>query len=77
MKEVLTRRHFLKKSSQIFAAASLGGFNLLMKGCSSKRDFDIIIKNGYIFDGLGDEAFKADLGISENFIKEIGEISIS
>ena len=77
MKKVLTRRHFLKKSSQIFAAASLGGFNLLMKGCSSKRDFDIIIKNGYIFDGLGDEAFKTDLGISENFIKEIGKISIS
>ncbi len=77
MKKVITRRYFLKKTSQIFAASSLGGCFLLLKGCRSREDFDLIIKDGYIFDGLGSEAFKADLGISGNFIKEIGKISIS
>jgi len=47
------------------------------KGCRSKKDFNLIIKDGYIFDGLGKDAFKADVGISGNFIKEIGKISSS
>ncbi|MBC8357568.1 MAG: D-aminoacylase, partial [Candidatus Aminicenantes bacterium] len=32
---------------------------------------------GYIFDGLGNEAFKADIGISGSFMQEIGKISSS
>lgn len=77
MKKVLTRRHFLKKSSKIFAAAGISGCNLLLKGCHSKKDFDLIIKNNQIFDGLGNEVFKADIGISGNVIQEIGKISNS
>lgn len=77
MSKLITRRNFLKKSSQIFAAASLGGCGLVLQGCRSKKDFDLIIKKGYIFDGLGNEAFEADVGISGSFIKEIGKISSS
>ncbi len=77
MKKVLTRRHFLKKSSKIFAAAGISGCNLLLKGCHSKKDFNLIIKNSYIFDGLGNEVFKADIGINGNLIQEIGKISSS
>lgn len=77
MKKVLTRRHFLKKSSQYFAVASLGGCNLLLKGCRSKKDLDLVIKGGHIFDGSGNSAFEADIGISGNLIKEIGKISSS
>lgn len=77
MKRIITRRYFLKKSSQIFAVASLGSCGLVLKGCRSKKDFDLIIKDGYIFDGLGKDAFEADVGVSGNFIKEIGKISSS
>lgn len=77
MKKIITRRDFLKKSSKAVAAAGLGGCGVLLKGCTSKQDFDLVIKDGYIFDGLGNEAFKADIGISGNFIQEIGKISSS
>lgn len=77
MWRAITRRHFLKKSSHVIATASLGGCSFLLKGCRSKKDFDLIIKDGYIFDGLGHEAFVADLGVSGDIIKEIGKISTS
>ncbi len=77
MKKIISRRSFLKNSSKIFAAAGLGGCGILLKGCTSKTDFDLIIKSGRIFDGLGKEAFEADIGISGNLIKEIGKIQSS
>lgn len=77
MRKIITRRNFLKKSSKVVAAAGLGGCVILLKGCTLKKDFDIIIKHGHIFDGLGKEAFEADIGISGNSIKEIGKISSS
>lgn len=77
MKKNITRRDFLKKSSKAVAAAGLGGCGVLLKGYTSKQDFDLVIKDGYIFDGLGNEAFKADIGISGSFIQEIGKISSS
>jgi N-acyl-D-amino-acid deacylase len=77
MKKTISRRSFLKNSSKIFAAAGLGGCGILLKGCTSKTDFDLIIKSGRIFDGLGKEAFEADIGISGNLIKEIGKIQSS
>jgi N-acyl-D-amino-acid deacylase len=77
MKKTISRRSFLKNSSKIFAATGLGGCGILLKGCTSKTDFDLIIKSGRIFDGLGKEAFEADIGISGNLIKEIGKIQSS
>jgi len=77
MKRVFTRRNFLKKSLKAVAAAGVGGCGILLKGCSLKKDFDIVIKDGHIFDGLGSEAFETDIGITGNFIKEIGKISSS
>jgi len=74
MKKTITRRNFLKKSSKIVAATGLGGCGILLKGCALKKEFDLIIRGGYIFDGSGKEAFEADIGISGNSIKEIGQI---
>jgi N-acyl-D-amino-acid deacylase len=74
MKKTITRRSFLKKSSKIVAATGLGGCGILLKGCTLKKEFDLIIRGGYIFDGSGGEAYESDIGISGNFIKEIGQI---
>lgn len=74
MSKKITRRDFIKTSSQIAGAAGLGGCGMILKGCSSKADFDIVIKNGTIYDGGGGEAFAADIGIKESHILEIGRI---
>lgn len=73
--KTITRRQFLRKSSSALAVAVLGGSSLLLKGCSTKKDFDLIIKGGIVFDGLGNEAIEADIGIKENLIQKIGKIS--
>jgi N-acyl-D-amino-acid deacylase len=74
MKKTITRRHFLKKSSKMVAAAGIGGCGILLQGCSSKKDFDLIIKGGYVFDGLGNEAQQTDIGIKGDFVKAIGTL---
>jgi len=74
MKKTITRRKFFKKSSKIIAAVGLGGCGILLKGCALKKDFDLIIRGGFILDGSGGEPFEADIGISGNYIKEIGQI---
>lgn len=77
MKKTVTRRDFIKKSSKIAAFAGLGGSGFLLKGCDSKQGFDIVIKEGMVFDGLGNEGFIADIGIIGDTIKEIGKIPSS
>ena len=74
MKKRITRRHFLKKSSKMVAAAGIGGCGILLQGCSSSKDFDLIIKGGHVFDGLGNEAQQTDIGIKGDFIKAIGNL---
>ncbi|MBS3818589.1 D-aminoacylase [bacterium] len=77
MKKPITRRDFLRKTSQITAAAGLSGCGILLKGCTSKKDLDVIIKNGLIYDGIHDEPFPGDVGIQGEFVKEVGKISAS
>jgi N-acyl-D-amino-acid deacylase len=74
MKKKITRRNFLKKSSKMVAAAGIGGCGILLQGCSSSKDFDLIIKGGHVFDGLGNEAQQTDIGIKGDFIKAIGRL---
>lgn len=77
MTKAISRRDFLKTSSRLAAAAGVGGCGILLKGCSSKKDFDLVLKQGRVYDGLGQEPFTADIGISGQAIKEIGRISSS
>jgi len=71
----INRRDFLKKAGQTAAAASLAGTSILWSGCSAKKEFDLVIKDGLIFDGLGGPGRGADIGISGSFIKTIGKVS--
>jgi N-acyl-D-amino-acid deacylase len=75
MKTSLNRRDFLKMSAQAGVLLGLGtGFGR-GKGISSPADFDILIKNGTVVDGLSDKALKADLGIVGERIQAIGDLS--
>lgn len=71
----MTRRDFLKKTSRITAAAGVSGFGILLKGCTSKKELDILIKDGMIYSGIHQEPFRADVGIQGELIKEVGKIS--
>ncbi len=73
MRSQLDRRTFLKQTAGA-AFLGLAGPGPLLKGCSSKKDFDLTINNGLIFDGTGGRPFEADIGIAHESIVFIGKI---
>ena len=46
----------------------------MLASCSN-TDFDIVIRNGVIVDGSGDEMYKSDIGIINDQIIKIGDLS--
>ena len=62
----ISRRNFIK-------SGSVAGLGILM-GCSIRNKFDIIIKNGTIFDGLGNPGKTLDLGIIKDKIIAIDKL---
>ena len=52
---------------------------LALASCDSKRlqekDFDVIISNGILYDGLGNEPIKSDIGITGEYISQIGDLA--
>ena len=63
----LPRRDFVKLSS-------LGALGMII-GCGGDRTFDLIIRNGLVFDGLGNPAVKTDIGIRGKHIAALGDLS--
>ncbi len=51
-------------------------FFILLSACSNdtKKDFDVIISNGTIYDGLGNEPLNTDVGIIGDVIAKIGNL---
>jgi N-acyl-D-amino-acid deacylase len=73
MTDNLTRRDFLISAAK--SAAGLAGSGVLLKGCSRPgAEFDLIIKGGEIYDGLGGEPYQADIGLTRDAIRKIGKI---
>jgi N-acyl-D-amino-acid deacylase len=77
MKPALNRRDFLKLSAQAGLLLSLGAGVGRGKSLFSPADFDILIKNGWLVDGLGDNALKADVGILGERIQAIGNLGVA
>ena len=50
-------------------------FIFLISCNSDKKEYDIIIRNGMIYDGNGGEPYKADIGIKNDTIALIGDLS--
>jgi N-acyl-D-amino-acid deacylase len=65
MTKKYTRKQFIQTSS--LAAAGI------MIGCSVKSQFDVIIKNGIILDGLGTKGYQADIGLVNDKIIAIDQ----
>ena len=48
---------------------------ILTAGCNQRPEYDTIIRNGLLYDGLGGEPYKADIGIIADTIAFIGDLS--
>ena len=75
MKSQLNRREFLKMSTQAGVLLGLGAGIGRGKAFASPANFDILIKNGTVVDGLSDKALKADVGIVGERIQAIGDLA--
>lgn len=73
MKKEMNRREFIKNSSRI-AGIGIAGSCFLLKGCTSKKDFDLVIKDGLVYNGLGGSPVSTDIGIKGDIIGKIGKI---
>ncbi len=75
MKSQINRREFLKMSGQAGVLLGFGaGFGRRI-GFASSPNFDILIKNGTVIDGLSDKAWKADVGIVGERIQAVGDLA--
>lgn len=70
MKTEPTRRKFLKESAMTAIVLATGSFNILHS--RENKEYDILIKNGLVFDGLGTEGKYLDILISKDKIFKIG-----
>ena len=51
------------------------GCLLFLAGCSGGQDYDVIIRNGTIYDGSGDAPFVGDVAIRGDTIAEVGKLT--
>ena len=73
----IKRREFLKGSLKAAALISTAGSGLLLKGCASGKDYDLVIAGGTVYDGSGGPPVRADIGVAGDAIKRVGKIRTS
>ncbi len=74
MKTNMSRRDFIKAAASAGLFMGFSGSHFLDKGSISSTNFDLIIKNGMIIDGLKEQSFRADVGIAGEQIKAIDNL---
>jgi N-acyl-D-amino-acid deacylase len=70
----MDRRTFIKGAARTAAAVSAAGGGLLLEGCASGKDYDIVVAGGLVYDGSGGAPVRADVGIVGGAIKTVGRI---
>ncbi len=70
----MTRRTFLAKTAKAGALASAAGAGILLRGCVTGKDYDLVVSGGTVYDGTGRPPFGADIGILGGTVKTIGRI---
>jgi len=74
MKTNMSRRDFIKAAASAGLFMGFSGSYFLGKSPISSTNFDLIIKNGMIIDGLKEQSFRADVGIAGEQIKAIDNL---
>ena len=72
MKKDMSRRDFLKTSARAGLIMTFAGSRVVLG--ESTSTFDLVIKNGMVIDGIKNEAYRADIGIIGEHIKEVGDL---
>ncbi len=72
----MKRRHFLQSSLSGLIGAAIGGGNLLLQGCRSRQDLDLLIKGATVFDGRGGAPQEADVAVVGDSIVQVGKINL-
>jgi len=67
-----SRREFLRTSGTGALAAGTGMLHLMNRGCTPQGPYDLLIKGGTVFDGLGNPGVEADIAIRGERIVGIG-----
>jgi len=50
---------------------------IIIAGCTQQNEYDVIIRNGNIYDGSGGNAYKSDIAINGDTIAAIGDLTNS
>lgn len=72
MTKQIKRRDFIKSSAGVGLLLSLKGPGFLAGRI--EETFDLVIKNGSVIDGIKNEAYRADVGITGERIKKVGDL---
>jgi N-acyl-D-amino-acid deacylase len=59
MKNEMDRRTFIKHAVKGAAVVSFGVNGPFLGGCRTGQDYDLVVKDGLIFDGLGRSPFRS------------------
>jgi N-acyl-D-amino-acid deacylase len=70
----IKRRSFIKQAVKTAAVVSAAGGGVLLKGCSTGKDYDLLVSGGTLYDGTGGPPVRADVGVVGKAIKSIGRI---
>lgn len=74
MKKNISRRDFLKRTVKGMALAGTAGCSLVLQGCNSRKEYDLVIRDALVLDGRGSPGFRADLGLSADTIRIVGKV---
>jgi N-acyl-D-amino-acid deacylase len=72
-KNKLSRRDFVKKSLKGSVVLGMGGYNLLIQGCSKTKEYDVIIYGGTVIDGTGQPGEEMDIALKGEQIFSLGK----
>lgn len=70
----MSRRKFVSGALAAAATAGLGGPGPWIRAGAERKEFDLAIKGGLVFDGRGGPPFGADIGVKDGIILKIGSV---
>lgn len=63
------------KKNTLIGSLCIGSLAIIIFSCNPPTTYDVILLNGTIVDGTGEQAYQADLGINEDSIAFIGDLN--
>jgi len=73
----ISRRDFLKTTARTGLAVGVVGNRMWAHDYSAQDEFDLILKNGTVIDGIQDKGYEADIGVVGERIKSVGNLGKS